>query len=253
MQVSRWQRIGLRRPPVATAVVFVVTAVTSVLGLVRPGVLAALERSPEGLHGDWWRSVTALFVQDGGVVGTVSNLAFLLVLGALAEQVLGARRWLVCYFGAGLAGELAGYAWQPTGAGNSVAVCGLAGLLVVALLAGERLPRLAPMAVLWWCGALLATRWGTGPLLAGIGGAVAVQAARPWAVTAGRLAAAAAVLAGVALAVATDLHGAALLAGVAIAAATRPWWPTPPLEGTARRPAPGCGGRPGGRGGWWPR
>jgi hypothetical protein len=59
-----------------------------------------------------------------------------------------------------------------------VAVCGLAGLLVVALLAG---PRLAPMAVLWWCGALLAAPWGTGPLLAGL-----------------------------ALAAATDLHGAAV-------------------------------------------
>jgi hypothetical protein len=63
------------------------------------------------------------------------------------------------------------------------------------------------MALLWWCGALLASRWGTGPLLAGIGGAVAVQAARPWAVAAGRLAAAAAGLAGVALAATADLDG----------------------------------------------
>ena len=169
-----------------TAAVFAATAVTSVLGLAFPAFLDALERTPDGLHGQWWRTFTALFVQDGGVLGTVSNLAFLLVLGVLA------------------------------------------GLLVVALLAGTRLPRLAPMAVLWWCGALLAAHWGTGALLAGIGGALAVQAARPWAVTAGRLAAAAAVLAAVALTAATDLHGAALLAGLAIAAATRRWWPPAP-------------------------
>jgi hypothetical protein len=50
-------------------------------------------------------------------------------------------------------------------------------------------------------------------------------------VAAGRLAAAAAVLAGVALAGVGDLHGAALLAGVAIAAATRPWWPPGPPGG----------------------
>ena len=93
----------------------------------------------------------------------------------------------------------------------------------MALLAGTRLPPLAPMAVPCWGPA--GARWGAGPLLAGIGGAVAVQAARPWPVTAGRLAAAAAVLAAVALAAANDIHGAALLAGVAIAAATRPWWP----------------------------
>lgn len=55
-----------------------VTATTSVLGgLVLPGMLAAWQRTPQGLRGDWWRTVTALLVQDGGVVGTLSNLAFL--------------------------------------------------------------------------------------------------------------------------------------------------------------------------------
>jgi len=57
-----------------------------VLGLLIPGMLAALQRTPQGLHGDWWRTSTALFVQDGGVVGTLSNLAFLLVMGVVAEQ-----------------------------------------------------------------------------------------------------------------------------------------------------------------------
>ena len=118
MRALARQRFGFRRPPVVTAVVFVVTATTSVLGLLVPGVLAALQRTPQGLHGDWWRSFTSLFVQDGGVVGTVSNLAFLLVLGVLAEQVLAAWQWLVCYFGAGLVGQLAGYAWQPRGDGR---------------------------------------------------------------------------------------------------------------------------------------
>src|SRR5215213_228991 len=70
---------------------------------------------------------------------------------------------------AGLHGAwLAGYAWQPHGAGNSVAVCGLAGALVVALLAGSPVPRLVPMVLLYWCGALLSVRWGAGPLVVGI-------------------------------------------------------------------------------------
>jgi membrane associated rhomboid family serine protease len=125
------RRFGLRRFPVVTAVAFGVTAATSVLGLVDADVLAALQRAPEGLHGDCWRTVTSLFVQDGGVPGTLSNLFFLLVMGALAEQVAGRWRWLVVHLVAGLAGELAGYAWQPRRAGNSVGF--VAGALAVQL------------------------------------------------------------------------------------------------------------------------
>jgi membrane associated rhomboid family serine protease len=214
------RRLGLRRFPAVTAAVLAVTAATSVAGLVEAGVLAALQRTPAGLHGEWWRTVTSLLVQDGGVTGTVSNLVFLAVLGTLAEQVAGRWRWLVAYLGAGLVGELAGYAWQPRGAGNSVAVCGLAGLLVVALAAGAGLPRLAPMAVLWWCGALLASRWGAVPLVVLVAAAVAVQLAPAgWAVGAGRLAAAAAAVALV-LVAARDIHGAALAAGIVLAALT---------------------------------
>jgi hypothetical protein len=100
-------RFGLQRFPAVTVAVFAVTAVISILGLLMPWVLEALERTAQGLHGDWWRAFTALFVQDGGVVvGTVSNLGFLLVMGALAEQLVGRGQWLVCYFGAGLAGVL---------------------------------------------------------------------------------------------------------------------------------------------------
>jgi hypothetical protein len=77
---------------VATAVVFVVTAVTSAPGLVRPGVLAALQRTPQGLHGDWWRSVTALFVpaqvalarglRVGRLAGAAATMAGLVLLAA---------------------------------------------------------------------------------------------------------------------------------------------------------------------------
>jgi hypothetical protein len=55
------QRFGFQRLPVVTAVVFVITANTSVLGLVLPGMLEALQRIPQGLRGDWWRTFTALF------------------------------------------------------------------------------------------------------------------------------------------------------------------------------------------------
>ena len=201
-----------------TAVVFVVTATTSIRGLVIPGMLEGWQRTPQGLHGDWWRSFTALLVQDGGVAGSISNLVFLLVLGAMAEQVLGAGRWLVCYLGAGLVGELAGYVWQPRGAGNSVAICGLAGALIVALVVGAGVPRLAPVVLVYWCGALLAERWGPGLLLVGLAGGVVVQFALGRGVPVERPVAITAAIVALVLTAVMDLHGVAMVAGIVIAA-----------------------------------
>jgi hypothetical protein len=67
-----------------------------------------------------WRWLTSLLVQDGGVLGTASNLIFLGLLGAAA-------------------GHVAGVFWQAVGAGNSVTVCGLAGLATWSL-RHERMP-----------------------------------------------------------------------------------------------------------------
>jgi hypothetical protein len=131
------RRVGLRRVPVVTAVVWALAVAVNVVQLAAAslGLLPTLERTPAELHGQWWRIGTALFVQDGGVPGTVSNLAFLAVLGALTEQVLSPPRWLLQYFGAGLAG-----------------------VLVMAVGRGDvRLPAYAAPAVLFWCGALLGT------------------------------------------------------------------------------------------------
>jgi membrane associated rhomboid family serine protease len=218
VQAPDRQWFGIQRPPVVTAVVFVITATTSVLGLLIPGMLEALQRTPQGLHGDWWRTFTALLVQDGGVAGTLSNLAFLLVMGVVAEQVLGAWRWLVCYVGAGLVGELAGYVWQPRGAGNSVAICGLAGALTVALVVGAGVSGVAPVVLAYWCGALVGSRWGPGWLLVGVTGGVVVQVALGRGLAVGRPVAVAAAMIALVLVAAMDLHGAAMVAGIVIAA-----------------------------------
>lgn len=210
---------GLRRFPLVTAVVFGVTALSNAAQFLVPGMLAHLERAPAGLHGDWWRTGSSLFVQDGGVAGTISNLLFLVLVGAVAEQVVSRSRWLLCYFATGLVGEVAGYAWQPHGGGNSVAICGLAGAVAVALWRGDgRLPRFAPTSVLLWCGALLATVWF--PLLAiGVVAGMAANVAAGRGVATGRWAAAGVLVTGVALTAARDIHGVALLAGLVIASA----------------------------------
>jgi len=220
---------GLRRFPLVTTAVFGLTAAVNLLQFVVHGLLRHLERSPAGLHGDWWRTVTALFTQDGGVPGTLSNLAFLVAIGVLAEQVVSRPRWLLCYFGTGLVGEFAGYGWQPYGAGNSVAICGLAGVIAVALWSGdERLPSFGAVVLVVWCGVLLANLWY--PLVAaGTLGAFLAKAGSERGVPVARWAVLAALVTGVVMTAAEDIHGAALLAGLVLASLLMP---------TGRRPSP---------------
>jgi membrane associated rhomboid family serine protease len=212
---------GTARSPLLTLGVLAVTAVTGLAQVADPGLLTRLERIPAELHGDWWRVATALFVQDGGVAGAVSNLAFLGLIGVAAEQVLSRPRWLLHYFGIGLAVEVLAYSWQPTGAGNSIAVCGLAGGVGVACLRGDsRLPAYSVAALLIWCGALLGTLSNDlvvpGVVLAGAAAALAARHPERAELTR-RLTPFAVAATGVVLAAAANIHGAALLAGLALA------------------------------------
>ena len=219
------RRAGLARMPVLTLVVFVVTAGVNAAQLAVPSLLADLERNPAGLHGQWWRTFTSLFVQDGGVVGAMSNLLFLLALGTLAEQALPRSRWLLYYFGIGVVGEFAGYLWQPVGGGNSVAICGLSGALVVAIVrgtdggglpGGDRPIRGAVPVQLVWCGALLGT-WQY-PLV-GLGVLAAVVSARfPASRRMFRAVLAATAATALVLSAVRNIHGAALLAALLLAA-----------------------------------
>lgn len=94
-----------------------------------PGLLPLFERTALLVRrAELWRAFTALFMQDG-VTGLAFNMTILAVVGIVAEQVLGRRRWVVVYLGAGVITEFLALAWQPHGAGNSIAVFGLAGAI----------------------------------------------------------------------------------------------------------------------------
>jgi membrane associated rhomboid family serine protease len=147
----------------------------------------------------------------------VSNLIFLAAIGAVAEQVLTRRRWMLQYFGTGLLAELVGYAWQPIGGGNSIAICGLAGAVAVTSWRDRvQLPPWGPSVVLVWCGALLAYLWEPLIVLGIVGAMLAGRAVQTGRQT-GRAILAVVLVTGVGLAAATNIHGAALLIGVALA------------------------------------
>lgn len=133
------QRITM---PVMTLIMAIAIGIPTTLQFVFPAILTTLERdTARFLAGDWWRIVTALFVQDGGVAGSVFNLVNLLFVGSVAERVWGRRRWLTVFFVCGVLSEIVGLAWQPVGAGNSVANFGLAASVAVwCLMSSRQLP-----------------------------------------------------------------------------------------------------------------
>jgi membrane associated rhomboid family serine protease len=220
----------VRRFPGLTLVVAVVTTAGLVVQELVPGTLGNLERSPAAWHGDWWRWVTSLLVQDGHLGGGVFNIAGLLLCGVAAEQVVRRAVWLFAYLGAGLTGQLFGHWWQPVGGGNSVAVCGLAAVLVVHLLRSPSPPfGLATWAAVLWCATLAAGLWAPLPI-AGV--LVAMLAAGPLAGHRWTRYVAGAFCCGcaVALLVDQDLHGGALTVSLIVAGAAA-------LTGAGARPA----------------
>lgn len=124
-------RIKLKTPAATLSMLALVMAMFPILHA-EPGLLPILARNSSLLeHGELWRAFTALFAQETGTAGAIFNMAILLVVGAVAEQLLGWRPWLAVYLGAGILTEFLGLAWQPNGSGNSIAVFGLAGALAV--------------------------------------------------------------------------------------------------------------------------
>jgi rhomboid protease GluP len=124
-------RAGLPR---ITAIVVVGTVFLTGLALRFPQIEAALGRTPAIRAGEWWRLLTPIFINTHGWAQFVSNVLALAVVGAVVERQWGPGLWVAFYVAGGLAGEIAGLAWQPFGAGSSVAVCGLLGSLSVFLL-----------------------------------------------------------------------------------------------------------------------
>ena len=80
--------------PIATTSVLAVTVVVTVLQFPFPAVRLALWRDPDALAaGQWWRLVTALFVQNDLWWQVVIVLALIAGIGAFAERVFGPGRW----------------------------------------------------------------------------------------------------------------------------------------------------------------
>jgi rhomboid protease GluP len=149
-------RPTLPRLPIATISILFVTGTTTGLQFIFPTILPALERTPNALaHHEWWRLVTPLLVHSDGWRQIAFNFLAILVVGVIVERIFGSVRLLVLYGTCGFIGEICGYAWQPTGAGASIAGAGLLGALAFWMIAQNRTPQGRVGGVLILAGAMV--------------------------------------------------------------------------------------------------
>jgi membrane associated rhomboid family serine protease len=120
--------------PWATTIAMIIVGLPTLAQFtVAPALLQDLERNWTLIgQGQVWRLLTSFAVQDGGLIGAVFNLVALALIGVAAEQVWGAKWWVVIALAGALGAELWGKIVQPVGAGNSVAVFSLAASIAVA-------------------------------------------------------------------------------------------------------------------------
>lgn len=117
--------------PVLTLSVAALVATCLVAQLLHPALLLLLRRDAGAIRsGEFYRTLTSLFVQDGWLIGGVFNLSMLMMIGRVAETAVGRVRWSILYVGGGMLTELVAMRWQPVGAGNSIAYMSLAGALL---------------------------------------------------------------------------------------------------------------------------
>jgi membrane associated rhomboid family serine protease len=120
--------VGFTRPPRTAVVLWLLIAVPSLLQIVVPAVLDALERDPDQIRDhQWWRIFTSVAVQDGGVAGTVVNLLVLAWVAPLAVRVWGGVRAVLLFVASQIIfGLFTAFLFPSPGAGNSGATLALA-------------------------------------------------------------------------------------------------------------------------------
>lgn len=139
--------------PRATLGLMLAIAIPTTLQFFFPALLRLFERDHSRFAaGEWWRIVTPLFVQDGGVSDSCFNLMALFFVGWATERRWGGRRCWFVFLAGGVLSEVISLAWQPVGAGNSVGNFALAGGLAFACLRPDP-PRFASVMALLALGA----------------------------------------------------------------------------------------------------
>ncbi|MEJ1229760.1 MAG: rhomboid family intramembrane serine protease [Galbitalea sp.] len=115
-----------RKFPIVALVLTVLIGIPSLLQFVFPQITDALSRRPAlELDGQWWRVLTAVAAQDGGLAGAIFNLVVVAVVTTLGERAWGRWRMLVLFLAPSIILNLLAVAWNAPGGGSSFASDGL--------------------------------------------------------------------------------------------------------------------------------
>ena len=115
-----------RKFPIVALILTVLIGVPSLLQFAFPQITDVLARRPDlELEGQWWRVVTAVAAQDGGLVGAIFNLVVLAVVTTLGERAWGRWRMLVLFLVPSIVLNLLAIFWNAPGGGSSFASDGL--------------------------------------------------------------------------------------------------------------------------------
>ncbi|GCE31633.1 hypothetical protein KDA_71170 [Dictyobacter alpinus] len=129
------QEIALRPLPFLPLLVILLSTIFVIWMQFSPVVLQTLQRDPHALAaGQWWRILSPLLVDSDGWVQLLTVSIGFICVGIPAQHWLGWWRWLLLFCSGALAGEIMGYLWQPYGGGNSIALFGLMGGMLILLL-----------------------------------------------------------------------------------------------------------------------
>ncbi|QDZ15902.1 rhomboid family intramembrane serine protease [Humibacter ginsenosidimutans] len=132
---------SIRRFPWPALVLAVIIGVPSLLQFALPGLTDALARDPDATlrHGQWWRILTALLVQDGGPVAAVFNLVVVALALTLGTWIWGPWLAVALYLVPSIVLNLLAVAWGQSGGGSSFANDGLMfSVFALGLLIGTR-------------------------------------------------------------------------------------------------------------------
>lgn len=122
-RMVRGSRRPLRFPWLAIVLVVVIGVPSIAQYLGAPAIGGALRREPELTlqHGEWWRVLTSLLAQDGGLVAAIYSLAVVAVVITFSTWFQGTWLTLAIFLFCSIVLNLLAIGWGAVGGGTSFA------------------------------------------------------------------------------------------------------------------------------------